>query len=74
MVESRSTLTEATPQGCVVCGGDVRERFARRYDPSTGPRIYGPGSRNQVRRVSLGRACERCGIMYASRTTGEGGT
>lgn len=49
---------------CKVCKGKVTETFSKKYDPSTGPMIIGPGSKGQFFWRSSGLGCEDCGIAY----------
>lgn len=49
---------------CKVCGSEIVEGFEELYDPSTGPPIYGPGSRDQIKLESIGYYCSGCGIKY----------
>jgi len=51
---------------CVVCGGVIVELIEREFDATTGPMIFGPGSKGQFREVSKGFYCshESCGIKY----------
>lgn len=49
---------------CLVCRkGTITERWYTAYDPSTGPRIIGPGGRNQYR-THTKFFCGLCGVSY----------
>jgi len=50
---------------CVVCGAKIVKVITTEYDPSTGPRIFGPGGRRQYRDVFKGFHCSVCGLKYA---------
>ena len=45
------------------CGGDIVLHREHRYDPSTGPMIFGPGSKNQIRKYES-LYCDACGLKY----------
>lgn len=51
---------------CKVCGSPAKPDVSMQYDPSSGPMIFGPGSRNQIKRVHKGFYCinKECGILY----------
>ena len=49
---------------CVVCNGDIVERYGQVFDPKTGPIIIGPASRQQFKTTSLGLHCSSCGLKY----------
>lgn len=60
---------------CVVCNGQIVEKYVMQFNARTGPLIIGPGSIRQHNRVSQGFHCRGCGLKYeflpssASETT-----
>ncbi len=50
---------------CVVCGGRIVERRVQKYNPMSGPPIFGPGSARQFYVASAGYHCQECGLKYA---------
>ena len=58
-------MTEFKTEGkCVYCGGDIVEEIIKTFDPTMGPMIIGPGSKNQFRETSEGFYCQNCGLKY----------
>ena len=51
---------------CKLCSSKVKPDIVMEFNPSYGPMIIGPGSRNQFRRVHKGFYCtnEECGLIY----------
>jgi len=57
-------MEKSTKGVCKVCKGPIVELFEYEYDPTTGPPVYGPASREQQHKVSKGLYCKKCGIKY----------
>lgn len=49
---------------CRVCKGDITENIVRRFNPMSGPMVFGPGSRQQLVNSHEGYYCTKCGISY----------
>ena len=48
---------------CTACSGSVVKEVTSKYNPMSGPPIFGPGSQNQyIEETSY--HCEDCGIEY----------
>jgi len=62
----RDVDIEQTQHKCRIpgCSGTIVRKFEQRYDPTSGPPIIGPGSRDQYLRTLVARYCEACGVMY----------
>jgi len=59
MSEIRITNSE-----CLACKSAIVEKIVSEFDPMSGPLIFGPGSRQQFRKVSKGFYCKQCGLKY----------
>jgi len=46
-----------------MCNGDIIEVSDQEYDPAKGPKIFGPGSKQQYKTVTV-LYCETCGVQY----------
>lgn len=51
-------------EACRVCSGDIIEKLVYKYNPKTGPPLYGPGSLQQSHCVAEGFYCLNCGLKY----------
>lgn len=52
-------------KACIVCkSGEVVAEISRVPDPSAGPPVYGPASRDQMKSQSSGFYCAYCGVKY----------
>lgn len=49
---------------CIVCGGKVVQKIVEKFDPSSGPKIIGPGYKKQMIEISEGYHCISCGLKY----------
>jgi len=49
---------------CVVCPGELTEKFHKQFDATSGPMIIGPGSAYQFYWASSGLYCMECGLKY----------
>lgn len=49
---------------CMVCPGDLTEKFHRQFDATSGAMIIGPGSAYQFYWASSGLYCMECGLKY----------
>lgn len=65
--QEQENMIEQTGKKCRIpgCNGAIIHKYEKRYDPSSGPMIIGPGSKSQFRRTLVATCCETCKIMYA---------
>lgn len=57
-------MKKQTEGKCVSCGGVIVEKVVRKFDPTMGSAIIGPGSKNQFHEISEGFYCTNCGLKY----------
>ena len=48
---------------CVVCKQELKKHTYQKYNPATGPIVYGPGGEGQFFEV-IDIWCEQCGLSY----------